>query len=67
MRTCSTWVGAILNSRETRRDERRAFDEAGRLLRFVGLDAKGRIWFGEWWNNKLGVLDPEGSQTLASR
>jgi len=39
----------------------------GAYPRFVGLDSKGRIWFGEWWNNKLGVLDPEGSQTLASR
>ncbi len=36
----STWVGAILNSRETRRDERQAFDEARRLLQFVGLDPK---------------------------
>jgi virginiamycin B lyase len=39
----------------------------GAYPRFVGLDSKGRIWFGEWWNNKLGMLDPEGSQTLASR
>jgi virginiamycin B lyase len=39
----------------------------GAYPRFVGLDSKGRVWFGEWWNNKLGVLDPEGSQTLASR
>ncbi|HWZ55424.1 MAG TPA: carboxypeptidase regulatory-like domain-containing protein [Verrucomicrobiae bacterium] len=39
----------------------------GAYPRFVGLDSKGRIWFGEWWNNKLGVLDPEGSQALASR
>ncbi|HEV2521856.1 MAG TPA: carboxypeptidase regulatory-like domain-containing protein [Candidatus Acidoferrales bacterium] len=39
----------------------------GAYPRFVGLDSKGRIWFGEWWNNKLGVLDPEGSAKLASR
>ncbi len=39
----------------------------GAYPRFVGLDSKGRIWFGEWWNNKLGVLDPEGSQKLASK
>ena len=39
----------------------------GAYPRFVGLDSKGRVWFGEWWNNKLGMLDPEGSQTLASR
>jgi virginiamycin B lyase len=39
----------------------------GAYPRFVGLDSKGRIWFGEWWSDKLGVLDPEGSQTLASR
>ena len=39
----------------------------GAYPRFVGLDSKGRIWFGEWWSNKLGMLDPEGSQTLASR
>ncbi len=39
----------------------------GAYPRFIGLDSKGRVWFGEWWNNKLGMLDPEGSQTLASR
>ena len=39
----------------------------GAYPRFMGLDSKGRIWFGEWWNNKLGMLDPEGSQTLAAR
>jgi len=38
-----------------------------RLPRFIGLDSKGRVWFGEWWNSKLGMLDPEGSQQMASR
>jgi virginiamycin B lyase len=39
----------------------------GAYPRFVGVDAKGRVWFAEWWNGKLGVVDPEGSQQLASR
>jgi virginiamycin B lyase len=39
----------------------------GAYPRFIGLDSKGRVWFGEWWNNKLGMLDPEGSHELASR
>ena len=39
----------------------------GAYPRFIGLDSKGRVWFGEWWNSKLGMLDPEGSQMLASR
>ncbi len=36
----STWVGAILNTRNTRRLEAEAEEEGRRLLRFVGLDAK---------------------------
>jgi virginiamycin B lyase len=39
----------------------------GAYPRFIGLDSKGRVWFGEWWSNKLGMLDPGVSQTLASR
>jgi virginiamycin B lyase len=39
----------------------------GAYPRFVGVDAKGRVWFAEWWSGKLGVVDPEGSQQLASR
>jgi virginiamycin B lyase len=26
--------------------------------RFLSIDDQGRIWFGEWWNGRLGVLDP---------
>ena len=36
----STWMGAILNTRETQRLEAGAVEEGRRLLRFVGLDAK---------------------------
>jgi branched-chain amino acid transport system ATP-binding protein len=36
----STWIGAILNTPETRRSEAGAFEEARRLLRFVGLEGK---------------------------
>ena len=36
----STWVGAILNTPGTRRSEAGAFEEARRLLRFVGLEGK---------------------------
>ena len=39
----------------------------GAYPRFMGLDSRGRIWFGEWWSKKLGMLDPEGSQKLATR
>lgn len=39
----STWVGAILNTPDTRRDEDGAVEEARRLLRFVGLDGKRRF------------------------
>ncbi|HEX4836211.1 MAG TPA: ABC transporter ATP-binding protein [bacterium] len=37
----STWVGAILHTSNTQRDERRGLEEAWRLLRFVGLEGKG--------------------------
>ncbi|HLW60199.1 MAG TPA: ABC transporter ATP-binding protein [bacterium] len=36
----STWMGAILHTRETQRLEAEAVEEARRLLRFVGLDGK---------------------------
>jgi streptogramin lyase len=26
--------------------------------RFISLDARGRVWFAEWWNSRLGLLDP---------
>ena len=26
--------------------------------RFIGLDSKGRVWFTEWMNGKIGVVDP---------
>jgi streptogramin lyase len=39
----------------------------GAYPRFVGVDGKGRVWFAEWWNGKLGMVDPEGSQQMASR
>lgn len=35
--------------------------------RFVGLDSKGRLWFAEWWNGKIGVIDPEGNKQLAAK
>jgi len=40
----------------------------GAIPRFIDLDKDGRIWFGEWWTGKIGVLDPEGgAKSLASR
>jgi branched-chain amino acid transport system ATP-binding protein len=39
----STWVGAILNTRATRREEAEAYQEAQRLLTFVGLNGKGNL------------------------
>jgi virginiamycin B lyase len=40
----------------------------GAIPRFIDLDKDGRIWFGEWWTGKIGVLDPEGgTRSLASR
>jgi streptogramin lyase len=26
--------------------------------RFLSIDDQGRIWFGEWWNGRVGVMDP---------
>jgi streptogramin lyase len=26
--------------------------------RFIGVDGKSRVWFTEYWNGKIGVLDP---------
>jgi streptogramin lyase len=40
----------------------------GAIPRFIDLDKDGRVWFGEWWTGKIGVLDPEsGAKSLASR
>jgi len=40
----------------------------GAIPRFIDLDKDGRVWFGEWWTGKIGVLDPEGAnKILASR
>ena len=40
----------------------------GAIPRFIDLDKNGRVWFGEWWVGKIGVLDPEGgAKSLASR
>jgi streptogramin lyase len=30
--------------------------------RFIGIDPKGRVWFGEFFTGKIGVLDPEGGR-----
>jgi branched-chain amino acid transport system ATP-binding protein len=40
----STWWGAVLNTRHTREDERRATEEAVRLLEFIGLRGRGDIF-----------------------
>jgi len=32
-------------------------------VRFTGVDAKGRAWYGGYWTGKLGVIDPEGPPT----
>jgi len=67
------WYGDFSGNNITRFDPKTAqfveypIPTRGAYPRFVGLDSKGRVWFGEWWNNKLGMLDPEGSQALASR
>ena len=37
----STWIGTVLGTKSVREDEKRAQDEAGRLLRYVGLRGKG--------------------------
>ena len=34
--------------------------------RFIGVDAKSRVWFTEYWNGKIGVLIPEGGDTKMS-
>jgi branched-chain amino acid transport system ATP-binding protein len=39
----SSWIGAIFGLPGTRREEESANEEAGRLLRFVGLQGKGDI------------------------
>ena len=39
----SHWWGALLNSPQTKRDERRAHDEALKLLHFVGLRGRGDV------------------------
>lgn len=39
----STWWGAVLNLRATRDDERRAHEEAIRLLKFIGLRGSGDV------------------------
>ena len=40
----STWWGAVLNTRHTREDERKATEEAVRLLDFIGLRGRGDIY-----------------------
>jgi streptogramin lyase len=30
-------------------------------VRFHGIDSRGRAWYGEYWNGKLGVIDPSGT------
>jgi branched-chain amino acid transport system ATP-binding protein len=37
----STWIGTVLGTKSVKEDERKAHDEARRLLRFVGLRGKG--------------------------
>jgi branched-chain amino acid transport system ATP-binding protein len=39
----STWIGAILNTPETRRSEQVAHAEARRILRFVGLEKRSGL------------------------
>ena len=39
----SSWWGALLNTRHTRRDEREAYEEALKLLHFVGLRGRGDV------------------------
>ncbi len=40
----------------------------GAIPRFIDLDKDGRVWFGEWWTGKIGVLDPEsGAKSLAAK
>jgi virginiamycin B lyase len=67
------WYGDFSANSITRFDPKTAqfveypIPTRGAYPRFVGVDAKGRVWFAEWWNGKLGVVDPEGSQQRASR
>lgn len=37
--------------------------------RFVGIDRQGRVWYGGFWNQKLGVIDPgdEGNTLTSAR
>ncbi|RME42766.1 MAG: ABC transporter ATP-binding protein [Chloroflexi bacterium] len=39
----SSWIGAVLGTPGTRREEAQALEEARRLLRFVGLQGKGDV------------------------
>jgi branched-chain amino acid transport system ATP-binding protein len=39
----SSWLGAVAGTPGTRRDEEGAFEEARRLLRFIGLQGRGDI------------------------
>jgi branched-chain amino acid transport system ATP-binding protein len=39
----STWYGAVLHSRATRKDEARAHEDARRILDFVGLRGRGDV------------------------
>jgi streptogramin lyase len=36
-------------------------------VRFNGIDPQGRIWYGGYWNGKLGVIDPEGTMKPAMK
>lgn len=72
-KTGDIWYGDFSGNNITRFDpETKQFVEyplptRGAYPRFLGLDGKGRIWFAEWWSGKIGVVDPEGSQQVASR
>jgi streptogramin lyase len=36
--------------------------------RFISLDERGRVWFAEWWNSRVGLLDPGyDSESIAMR
>jgi len=34
--------------------------------RFIDIDGQGRIWFTEFMQSKIGMIDPEGSKKIAS-
>lgn len=36
-------------------------------IRFMGVDARGRIWYGGFWNGILGVVDPDPSENGEKR